>query len=311
MTAIPGFQDFMRPLLELLASETAPLRARDAYQKLGDRLGLSEADRGELLPSGKQPTYKNRIGWASTYLRFAGLLAAPVRGSWTITDAGRKLLASHAGRIDLRLLETIPAYVEARRDSEAVEGNDGENGPTPGPGPTAQESTPEEQLSRAHGKIVGSVAEELAQLLQKADPEFFEELVIDLLGRMGYGTSEESRLRVGRSGDGGIDGVISLDKLGLEKIYIQAKKWARDRTIGRPEIQAFFGALAGQRASKGLFMTTARFTREAEQYAANVSGSLILIDGKRLVALMIENSVGVSVAQTLHIPKVDHDYFEG
>jgi restriction system protein len=154
------------------------------------------------------------------------------------------------------------------------------------------------------------VADELAKLLDHCEPGFFEQLVVDLLGRMGYGTSAESRQRVGRSGDGGIDGIISLDRLGLEKIYIQAKKWARDRRVGRPEIQAFFGALAGQRATKGLFMTTAGFTSDAEDYAANVSGSLILVDGKRLVSLMIEHGVGVAVASTLTVPKVDTDYFE-
>lgn len=307
--AVPVFQDFTRPLLELL-NANGPMRARDVYAALADALNLSETDRAQLIPSGKQPTYKNRIGWASTYLRFAELVHAPSRGVWAITDSGRKLLARHKGRIDLKVLETIPAFNERGTAKADVDANAEPDDHAPEPA-AVTESTPQEQLDAAHAKIVGSVAEELSGLLDKCDPTFFEELVVDLLGRMGYGTSAESRLRVGRSGDGGIDGVISLDRLGLEKIYIQAKKWARDRRVGRPEIQAFFGALAGQRATKGLFMTTAGFTREAEEYAANVSGSLILVDGKRLVSLMIEHGVGVAVASTLTVPKVDYDYFEG
>lgn len=297
----------MRPLLQVLAKAGAPVRTRDAYELVADATKLKPADREALLPSGKQPTYKNRIGWASTYLRFAGLVTSPSRGVWAITDAGRKLLAEHAGRIDLRLLDTIPAFREARKEAEGGNDKDDEvlsEAPAGG-------ATPEEQLLAAHEKILASVGEELAKLLEKCDPGFFEELVIDLLGRMGYGISPESRLRVGRSGDGGIDGIISLDRLGLEKIYIQAKRWGRERKVSRPEIQGFFGALAGQRATKGLFMTTALFTQEAGQYAANVSGSLILVDGRRLVSLMIDHGVGVAVASTLKVPKVDYDYFEG
>lgn len=306
---LPGFQDFMRPLLELLAKEAAPLRAREVYPKLALAMALTDAQIAHMLPSGKQTTFRNRVGWASTYLRFAGLVVSPSRGIWAISEPGRKVLATHKGRVDLALLETLPAYQETRKQAEsAAPSVDGAEGATVDQ--DAATATPEEQLYAAHAQVVGSVAEELAKLLQKCDPAFFEELVIDLLGRMGYGT-EGSRVRVGQAGDGGIDGVISLDKLGLEKIYIQAKRWGRDRKVGRPEIQAFFGALAGQRATKGLFMTTALFTQEAVQYAANVSGSLILVDGNRLLQLMIEHGVGVAVAQTLTVPKIDYDYFEG
>ena len=224
MSELPGFQDFMRPLLDLLEREAQPLRSRDAYEKLADTLKLDEVARAQLLPSGKQPTYRNRIGWASTYLRFAGLLHAPSRGVWAITPAGRAFLAKHVGRIDLRVLETIPAYVEARAAAES----DDDDIAVPGSATTAPihtpldltppaENTPEEQLFAAHKHIVASVADELAKLLQKTEPAFFEEMVIELLGKMGYGTSDDARIRVGRSGDGGIDGIISLDKLGLEK----------------------------------------------------------------------------------------------
>ncbi len=303
--AIPPYQDFMRPLLELLNRTAGPAKAGDITVKLADEMKLSEEARTQLLPSGKQATYKNRIGWACTYLRFAGLVVSPARGQWVLTDAGQKLLASHKGRVDIKLLETIPAFREAR-GSDALDPGPASNGASA----QAAGATPEEQFLAAHSKIVASVAEELAKLLQAADPAFFEEIVIDLLGKMGYGTSDSSRVHVGKSGDGGIDGVISLDKLGLEKIYIQAKRWAPDRTVGRPDIQAFYGALAGQRATKGLFMTTARFSAEAVQFAQNVSGSLILIEGRRLVQLMIDYGVGVAVAQTLTVPRIDTDYFE-
>jgi len=224
MSELPSFQDFMRPLLELLEREAQPLRSRDAYEKLADTLKLDEAARAQLLPSGKQPTYRNRIGWASTYLRFAGLLHAPSRGVWAITPAGRAFLAKHVGRIDLRVLETIPAYVEARAAAESEdEANTAPSATTAAPAlapldaPVAAETTPEEQLFAAYKRIVASVADELSKLVQKSDPAFFEELVIDLLGKMGYGTSDDARTRVGRSADGGIDGIISLDKLGFEK----------------------------------------------------------------------------------------------
>lgn len=307
MTELPGFQEFMRPLLELLSREPLPVRARDVYEKLADAMDLGPEARAQLLPSRKQQTYRNRIGWASTYLRFAALVHAPSRGVWAITPSGRAFLTKHVGPIDLRVLGTIPAYVEARRESEEDTESEVPLVPTSA---TSTESTPEEQLFAAHKRIVASVADELAKLLQKTEPAFFEQLVIELLGNMGYGTSDDSRVRVGRSGDGGIDGVISLDKLGLEKVYIQAKKWDPANKVGRPEVQAFFGALAGQRATKGLFITTTSFTKEAEQYAASVSGSLILVDGKRLVQLMIEHGLGVQTAHTLSVPKIDSDYFE-
>lgn len=308
MTELPGYQSFMRPLLELFDREALPLRARDAYEKLADAMKLDEEARAQLLPSRKQPTYRNRIGWASTYLRFAGLVQAPSRGVWAITPSGRALLASHAGPIDLHVLETIPAYVEARAATESDD--EEQSAPLASESPAPTEATPEEQLLAAHKRIVSSVADELTKLLQKTDPAFFEELVIELLGLMGYGTSDDSRVRIGRSGDGGIDGVISLDKLGLEKVYIQAKRWDPASKIGRPDVQAFFGALAGQRATKALYITTSSFSKEAEQYAASVSGSLILVDGKRLVQLMIDHGLGVQTAQILKVPKVDGDYFD-
>jgi restriction system protein len=301
---LPTYQGFMRPLLELLRDQKRPIRAREAYEQLADRLGLDESARAQMLPSGKQHTYKNRIGWASTYLRFAGLVHSPSRGNWQITEAGAAFLAGHAGPVDLEVLEALPAYRAARAEMTTGGSTEPEGSTTP----TAE--TPEEQMFAAHRRIVASVGEELTKILAKVDPGFFEQLVVDLLGRMGYGTTDESRTRVGRSGDGGIDGIISLDRLGLEKVYVQAKKWSADNKVGRPDVQAFFGALAGQRATKGLFITTSSFTREAEQYAGSVSGSLVLVDGRRLVQLMIEFGLGVSTQDTLTVPKLDLDYFD-
>jgi restriction system protein len=303
MVAIPTYQEFMRPLLEVLAGANGPVRARDAYERVSDRAGLGEAERRELLPSGKQPVYKNRIGWASTYLRFAGLVAAPQRGAWEITPAGRALLDAHPGPIDLEVLRAIPAF---RDHFEGSASGAAARATAP-----AQFGDPEEMLERAHRLIEDAVAGELLDRVLAMHPTDFEDLVIDLLGAMGYGTGPQARVRLGRSGDAGVEGVISLDKLGLEKVYVQAKRWGRDRSVGRAEVQAFFGALAGQRATKGLFLTTAHFTREAVEYAASVSGSLMLVPGDRLVRLMIEHRVGVTVAQTYAVPKVDGDYFEG
>ena len=203
MSELPGFQDFMRPLLELLAKEPTPLRAREVYEKLADAMNLGLDERAQLLPSRKQPTYRNRIGWASTYLRFAGLVQSPTRGVWAITEQGRRFLGKHQGPIDLRILNTIPAYVEARKAAEGDAGEDDDANAGVLATAMSSESTPEEHLFTAHRRIVGSVAEQLAELLRKSTPDFFEELVVDLLGRMGYGTSDEARVRVGRSGDGG------------------------------------------------------------------------------------------------------------
>ena len=313
MSNVPTFQQFTRPLLELLAAEPRPIAARAAYEKLANLLHLDEDTRGQMLPSGKQRTYQNRIGWASSYLRAAGLVQTPARGDWAITDAGRLFLTHHAGAIDVRVLETIPAFSASRRtQSEHLDDVSAVPLASAGAQRTAVETatTPDEQLDLAHRSIVDAVAEELTRSVQNTTAEDFERLVIDLLGKMGYGASTESRLHVGQSGDGGIDGVISLDKLGFEKVYIQAKRWKPENKVGRPDVMAFFGALAGQRASKGLFITTSTFTKEAVSYAESVSGSLILVDGKRLVSLMIEYGLGVQIARTLAIPKIDHDYFE-
>lgn len=302
---MPGFQGFMRPLLEVLERESAPLRARDAYEKVADAVGLTPAQRAITLPSGKQPAYCNRIGWARTYLSFAGLIDMPSRGQWRLSEEGRKFLRSHVGPVDLRVLQKVPAFRE-RKESQRLSETDG----VPTEESRSNASTPEEQLAAAHAEIRSSVADDLASLLQRCSPGFFELTVLDLLGRMGYGTDDDARQRVGRTGDGGIDGIISLDKLGLERVYIQAKRWDLERPVGPKEIREFYGSLAERKASKGVFMTTSRYTRDAEAFARNVSGSLILIDGTRLVSLMIEHGVGVSVAQTLRVPKVDRDYFD-
>ena len=328
---VPTYQEFMRPLLELLARESGPMQARDAYAKLADAMNLDEASRAVLLPSGKQRAYKNRIGWASSYLRFASLVFAPSRGAWAITAEGLALLSKHAGPVSLRTLETIPAYrahLASRGDAGSEPGGPGQGGEPRDAGETsaaelrtngapfstntaeAASLTPDEQLEAVYRSLVAAVAEDLKRLLLNLAPDRFEILVLELLGKMGYGASSESRGHVGRSGDGGIDGVVRLDKLGFAKVHIQAKRYAIDKKIGRPDVQAFFGALAGQRASNGLFITTSSFTKEATDYAESVSGSLILVDGHRLVQLMIDHGLGVQTARTLTIPRIDNDYFD-
>ena len=318
---VPTYQEFMRPLLEVLARESAPMQARDVYAELAEVMNLDEASRAVLLPSGKQPTYQNRIGWASSYLRAASLVFTPSRGAWGITAEGLALLSKHAGPVSLRTLEAIPAYRAFRGDAGSEPGQAGE--PRDAAETRAAEElrtnatqfstnrlTPDEQLEGAYRSMVAAVAEDLTRLLLNLAPGRFETLVLELLGKMGYGASSASRAHVGRSGDGGIDGVVLLDKLGFAKVCIQAKRYKLDNKIGRPDVQAFFGALAGQRASNGLFITTSSFTKEATDYAESVSGSLILVDGQRLVRLMIDHGLGVQTARTLTIPRIDNDYFD-
>ena len=308
MSQLVGFQEFMRPLLEFLARQPAPVRARDAYDQVADAMGLTQADRELILPSGTQRVFHNRIGWARSYLSSAGLVDCPTRGTWAISPSGRELLRSHAGPIDLRVLKKLPAYQQhlaASRSSDDDELDEASDD-------AAQSSeTPEEQLFSAHRRILESVKEQLTAILQdEVDDATFESLVVDLLGKMGYGIDDSSRRKLGGTNDHGVDGVISLDRLGLERVYIQAKKWKHDHPVSPREVREFVGALDEKRATKGVFMTTSRYTREAIKYAEASTRSLILIDGARLVTLMIEHGVGVTTAHTLNVPRVDRDYFE-
>ncbi|MDP3520956.1 MAG: restriction endonuclease [Hydrogenophaga sp.] len=297
--AIPDFQSLMLPLMELIADGQSH-EVRVATQTIGERLQLTDAEWEEQLPSGRAPLFYNRLAWAKTHLKRAGLLDQPRRGVVMITDRGRQVLAGKPARIDLRLLQTFPEYRQP-----SVEAG---TSPTPAVDAAASAMSPEETLERAYAQIRSELAAELLGSVKQCAPAFFEELVVQLLLNMGYGGSrQEAGKSVGRSGDGGIDGIINEDRLGLDAIYLQAKRW--EGVVGRPEIMKFVGALAGQRASKGVFITTSWYTQEAKDYAANSQYKVVLIDGARLAELMIEHDLGVSVAATYQLKRIDSDFF--
>jgi len=269
-----------------------------------EALQISEEDKKEMIPSGQSSKVANRVGWARTHLNKAGLIERITWGHYRITDAGKRVLQSPPERIDLKFLNTIPQHL-AWRDSPKKEGG------SP-PLPRLKEGTdvpPNERIEEAFAELNSSLASSLLEAMAVMDPGRFEQLVVDLLFAMGYGGSREEAARVTqRSNDEGIDGVINEDRLGLDVIYIQAKRWKS--SVGRPEIQSFVGALAGKQANKGVFITTSTFGPNAVDYAAAVPQKVILINGERLASLMIEHNIGVSTMQTISIKRIDSDYFE-
>ncbi len=303
MSSVPSFTQFIGPLLHYLAEDGGIIRAGDCHDAVADIVGLTNEQRAEVLPSGSQQVYKNRIGWAHDRLKRHGLSGSPKRGYWQITSTGLSFAAAHPAPLTEDGLKTI---LQSDRTTPIPRGD---VSGAPATTVADEPESPQERIERAIQELNESVGAELLGMILDGTPTFFENLVLDLLHAMGYGASRAKLMRVGGSGDGGIDGIISLDKLGLEKVYVQAKRW-RDNSVGRPKLQAFFGALAGRKASKGVFITTARFTREAEEFAAAVSDSIVLVDGERLTKLMIEHGVGVS-HKHYRVAKVDTDYFEG
>ncbi len=304
--AIPDYQSLMLPVLKVAAlGET---RVPVAADKIADQLGLTEEEREELLPSGKQRILHNRIHWAKFYMSKAGLIRSPKRGVFVATDAGNALLDTNPVAIDVELLKSYPAF-------ETFYSNDGSDPAVSDPEKTvlkpAAEATPEEQIDAAHATINEALKADLLARILEQTPTFFEALIVDLLLAMGYGGSHENAaLRLGKSGDGGIDGIVDEDRLGLDRIYVQAKRYAVDSPIGRPAIQGFVGSLVGFGASKGVFVTTSTFSQHAKDYAAGLQQRIILIDGRRLAELMIEFGVGVRVSRMVQVKRLDDAYFE-
>lgn len=262
---------------------------------------MTDEERKALLPSGVQEVFRNRVAWAKSHLKMAGLLANPRRGIYQITTRGQELLAKPPTVINLRFLNQFPEYVafRAARRQRAEEQEDTEPN---------HSATPEESLELAYTKIRDDLAADILQRLKTCSPAFFERLVVEVIVKMGYGGSrQDAGKAIGKSGDGGIDGMIKEDKLGLDAIYIQAKRW--ENTVGRPEIQKFVGALTGQRAKKGLFITTADFSVDAQEYVSRIDTKIVLIDGETLAQLMIDHNVGVSTIATYDLKKIDMDYF--
>jgi restriction system protein len=299
VSSVPLPPDFFHPLLVVLSRHPTGLRRRDLHEPVADLMQLTPAQRAERLPSGAHLRYRHRMGWGLNMLKNAGYIEAPTPGTWRITERGRDLLAQYPNGFDDAINRRIVRQAQGGSDTT------GGSGPGPGPGPIVDQ-TPEERIEAALAEVNATLVEELLQRIGQAPPVFFEDLVLELLHAMGYGSSEDDVQRVGRSGDGGIDGTISLDKLGLEKIYVQAKRWQGN--VGRPEVQGFFGALGGRRAKKGVFITTSSFTREAREFGEQISDSVVLIDGPRLASLLIEHGVGVT-HRVIRLPRIDGDYF--
>ena len=297
--AIPDYQTLMLPLLEILR-DGKEIYFSPLVEVLADKFNLTDDDRKQLLPSGQMTTIKSRAGWARTYLKKAGLIEQPKRGNVKITTRGLDVLAKNLAKIDVKFLEQFPEFIEFRDASRAEKDLPEAN--------SASSLTPDESMEGVFNKLNLQLSTEILENIKSNPPGFFEKLVIDLLLAMGYGGSRaEAGRAIGQSGDGGIDGIIDEDKLGLDSIYIQAKRW--EGTVGRPEIQKFVGALQGNRAHKGVFITTSDFTKEAQEYVKNITNKVVLINGFTLAKLMIENDVGVSTVSTYKVKKIDSDYF--
>lgn len=301
---IPTYDLFVEPLLRILAQKPDGMRAGDAHDAAADYLQLTAEQRQETLNSGRQATYKNRAGWAHDRLKRAGLSDSPQRGHWQLTPAGFDLVKRYPQQLPTdEITQIVTSNINV-----VLSSRNANNEPQPAPSENIQDSTqsPDDRLEQALAELRKATADELLENLLRVSPNRFEVIVLDVLHGLGYGISRHDLQRVGGSGDGGIDGVISLDKLGLEKVYVQAKRW--QGTVGRPELQAFYGALAGQKAKRGVFITTSGFTSQATEFARSVEG-IVLIDGAKLVELMMDTEVGVS-SRILKLPAIDMDYFD-
>lgn len=301
---IPDYQTLMLPLLRLV-SDGRVYTSRDLIEGLATEFQLTDDERKERLPSGTQATFDNRVGWAKTYLKKAGLLDVPKRASVVITERGLHVLEQQPARIDVRFLRQFSEFQAFQNASHLVQEPD-----EPATHPSRREQTPEELLDEAHQTIRSALATELLNTVVALPPAFFERLVVDLLVKMGYGGSiKDAGKALGKSGDEGIDGTIKEDKLGLDVIYIQAKRWKPGNVVGRPELQKFVGALAGQGAKKGIFITTSSFTRDALDYTPRNETKIVLIDGEALAQLVIDHNVGCATQQVYELKRLDLDYF--
>jgi restriction system protein len=293
---IPKYQTIMLPLLKY-ARDGQDHQIREAIIFLADEFELTEEEQRELLPSGKQAIFDNRVGWARTYLKKACLLHSKKRGYFAITERGLDALTKKLDKIDLDFLKQYPEFIDFKNKKSTDDATIKDT----------EELNPEEIIENGYQKLHDSLVFELLKTVKEFSPTFFEVLVVDVLTKMGYGGSrKDAGEAIGKSGDGGIDGIIKEDRLGLDVIYIQAKRWGD--TVGRPEIQKFAGALIGKKAKKGVFITTSDFSKGAIEYA-DFTGNIVLINGEKLANLMIEYDVGVSKITSYDIKKIDYDYF--
>jgi len=299
--SIPDYQAIMLPLLRHLADKKEK-SSQETFEALSKIFGLSEQEKNELLPSGNQSIFMNRIAWAKTYLKKTGFIESPKRGYYRITERGQNELKKNPKEIDNKYLSQFPEFKDfvknrvIKHDSINKHMED------------YNEKTPEENIEDNYQQIRNALSNDVLEKIKTCSPYFFEKLVVELLLKMGYGGSrQEAGKIIGKSADGGIDGIIKEDKLGLDTIYIQAKRW--DGTVGRPEVQKFAGALQGRRARKGVFITTSKFSKEAIDYSSMIENKIILIDGDTLSSLMIDNDIGVSMINSYLIKRIDSDYF--
>lgn len=302
--AIPDYQTLMLPVLKL-TEDGKEHQMKGLIASLIDRFEMTDEEKTQLLPSGTAHVFGSRVAWAKTYLKQAGLLASPRRGVFHITPAGKALLRENPSRIDNATLNRYEEFRDFKRRSRP-ESENAEISASPDiPAP----QTPEDAMASAYKLLRSEIEAELLDQIKKSSPVFFEQLVVDLIVAMGYGGSRQDAGRaVGKSGDGGIDGIIKEDKLGLDAIYLQAKRW--ENTVGRPEIQKFVGALHGLRANKGIFITTATYSKEAYEYVSQIPNKIVLIDGQLLVRYMVDHNVGVSIVGQYQIKAIDSDYFD-
>ncbi len=303
---VPDYQSVMLPLLQFAAQKETETSTSEAVEALAKEFSLTEEDLKEMLPSGIQSTFFNRVGWASTYMKKARLLEVTRRGFYRITDRGKDLLKKQPKFINVKLLNQYPEFVEFKKLKGTRTNNTNDSKKTY----DGSIATPSEALEAAYENLRDELSDELLSRLKKTSPAFFERVVVELLVKMGYGGSRaDAGKAIGRSGDGGIDGIIKEDKLGLDVVYIQAKRWDNN-PVGRPDVMQFAGALQAQRANKGIFITTSRFTDDARNYVSQIGSKIVLIDGEQLTGLMIEHDVGVSTVSLYPVKKIDSDYFE-
>lgn len=299
--AIPSYEKFLLPVLKLLSDGKVRTK-QEIVRTMAKQFQLSEDELAETLPSQTQPTYVNRIGWAITYLKKAELIVSPSRANFKITDEGKKLVENNVSDLTAKVLKQYEPFLKFIKTSHKQNDTDHT---------IQEETTPLENIINNFELLKKEVCDEILQKILEQSSDFFEQLVVDLVVAMGYGGSiEDAGKATKRTGDEGIDGIIKQDRLGLDNIYLQAKRWQRDNVVSRPEIQKFVGALAGQGARKGIFITTSRFSKDALEYKPRNDTSVILIDGQKLVELMYEYNIGVTTEMKFEIKRLDSDYFD-
>ena len=300
--AIPDFQSFMLPLLKF-ASDGKEHSQSEASEALSHHFSITEFERREMLPSGRQTRFNNRVAWANVYLRKSGFLESTRRGRFKITERGQEILRSNPARIDVKFLmkNGDAEFREFHRPSRQDENHEEPSIETV--------RTPREIMDAGYLEMRRDLSQEIIKRIKSSSPRFFEHLVVELLVAMGYGGSrKDAGEAVGQSGDGGVDGIIKEDRLGLDVIYLQAKRW--EGTVGRPIVQAFAGSLEGHRARKGVLITTSQFSPDALDYVTRIEKKIVLIDGDELAKLMIDYGIGVAADATYEIKRLDTDYFE-